>query len=311
MVDDPHRFRRYAGLTLILVVYVGGIIGWSCAVLQVSPSSTIETGSSNHSRPSAVTQAAFGKHTSPWTEHAFNHAQFTHVLQRFVDAQGDVNYKALKAQVDSTLLPYLQALDAARLAPLDRDARLALWINAYNAYTLRLIVDHYPVSNIQNIDGPTDGTSPFERPVGSVADTVRTLDEIEHEIIRKRFDEPRIHFALVCAARSCPRLRREAYTGRRLDAQLEDQAHHFLHSDLKNRIPAGDGTIALSRILKWYGSDFGPSPRAIQRALAPYFKGTVRDSLAQGAYDVQFLSYDWTLNDQSLNRGDAEVKIGS
>lgn len=312
MVDDPHRFRRYAGLTLILIVYVGGIIGWSCAALRVPPSSTVET-DSNHSRPSAATQTSFGEQTSPssWTQHAFNHAQFTDVLQRFVDAQGDVDYKALKAQVDSTLRPYLQALDAARLAPLNRNARLALWINAYNAYTLRLIVDHYPVSSIQDIDGPTDDKSPFERPVGSVADTVRTLDEIEHKIIRERFDEPRIHFALVCAAKSCPRLRREAYTGGRLDAQLEDQAHHFLHADRKNRIPAGDGTIALSRILKWYGSDFGPSPRAVQRALAPYFKGTVRDSLAQGAYDVRFLSYDWTLNDQSLNWGEGDVETGS
>lgn len=312
MVDDPHRFRRYAGLTLILIVYVGGIIGWSCAVLRVSPSPTVET-SSNQSRLSVAPQTAFGTHTSPSSraQHAFNHAEFTHVLQRFVDAQGDVNYKALKAQVDSTLLPYLQALDAARLAPLDRDARLALWINAYNAYTLRLIVDHYPVSSIQDIDGPTDGASPFERPVGPVADTVRTLDEIEHEIIRERFDEPRIHFALVCAAKSCPRLRREAYTGSRLDAQLEDQAHHFLHSDRKNRIPAGNGTIALSRILKWYGSDFGPTQRAIQDALAPYFEGDVRDSLVRGAYDVRFLPYDWTLNDQSLNWGEGDVETGS
>lgn len=241
------------------------------------------------------------------------HASFTHLLERFVDKQGDVDYEALQAQADSVLVPYLQELASARIASLDREARLAFWINAYNAYTLKLIVDHYPVTSIRDIEGPPDGDTPFQRPVGRVVDTLRTLDEIEHEIIRERFKEPRIHFALVCAAKSCPRLRRNAYTGPRLDRQLDEQARRFLHADRKNRIPAGDGHIALSRILKWYGSDFGPTPTAIQRALAPYFEGAVRDSLAQGAYEVQYLPYDWTLNDQSLDRGegDPDVPAGS
>lgn len=241
------------------------------------------------------------------------HASFTHLLERFVDKQGDVDYEALQAQADSVLVPYLQELASARIASLDREARLAFWINAYNAYTLKLIVDHYPVTSIRDIKGSPDGDTPFQRPVGRVVDTLRTLDEIEHEIIRERFEEPRIHFALVCAAKSCPRLRRNAYTGPRLDRQLDEQARRFLHADRKNRIPTGDGHIALSRILKWYGSDFGPTPAAIQRALAPYFEGAVRDSLAQGAYEVRYLPYDWTLNDQSLDRGegDPDVAAGS
>jgi hypothetical protein len=242
---------------------------------------------------------------------ASRHAQFTEVLARFVDAEGDVDYRALKAQADSVLAPYLQQLAASRPAALDRDARLALWINAYNAYTLKLIVDHYPVKSIRDIEGPPDGDTPFQRPVGPVADTVRTLDEIEHEIIRVRFDAPRIHFALVCAAKSCPRLRREAYTGPRLDAQLDEQARRFLHSARKNRIPSGEGHIALSRILKWYGSDFGPTTADVQRALAPYFEGSVRDSLAQGAYEVRFLPYDWTLNDQRLKWGEGDPDVQS
>ena len=172
-------------------------------------------------------------------------------------------------------------------------------------------MDHYPVTSIREIDGPPEGGTPFQRPVGAVADTVRTLDEIEHEIIRERFDEPRIHFALVCAAKSCPRLRGEAYTGPRLDAQLDAQARRFLHADRKNRIPAGNGRIALSKILKWYGSDFGPTTAAVQRALAPYFGGAVRDSLAQGAYEVRFLTYDWTLNDPSLDWGDWDPDTNS
>jgi hypothetical protein len=228
-----------------------------------------------------------------------------------VDPEGDVDYAALQAQADAVLAPYLQSLATTHPSTLDRDARLALWINAYNAYTLKLIVDHYPVASIRDIDGPSGGDTPFERPVGPVADTVRTLDEIEHEIIRERFDDPRIHFALVCAAKSCPRLRREAYTGPRLDAQLDAQARRFLHDDQKNRIPAGDGTLALSRILKWYGEDFGPTPTALQRALAPYSEGSVRDSLSQGAYTIRHRPYDWTLNAPSLDRGDGDPNVAA
>lgn len=230
------------------------------------------------------------------------HAQFSRLLARYVDEKGQVDYARLKRQEDSTLAPYLQQLAATNPARLTRDAQLAFWINAYNAYALKLIVDHYPVSTIwATTPGPAKPSkekSPFKMEIGEVADTTRTLDEIEHQIIRKRFDEPRIHFALVCAAASCPRLRREAYTGPRLDAQLDDQARTFLHDEQKNRIPARDGRIVLSRILKWYGQDFGLSTGAIQRYIARYFEGPVRDRLSRAGYAVDFLPYDWSLNDQ-------------
>jgi len=230
-----------------------------------------------------------------------NHSPFDRVLRRFVDAEGQVDYRALQAAADSTLAPYLRRLATTDPSSLGRDARLAFWINAYNALTLKLIIDHYPVENIWAVTpGPPKPkeNSPFERDVGTVADTVRTLDEIEHEIIRKRFEEPRIHFALVCAAKSCPVLRREAYTGARLDRQLDEQARTFLKDDGKNRIPTGNGQIALSRILKWYGDDFGATTDALQRPLAPYFEGRVRRRLEAADYEVTYLPYDWSLNEQ-------------
>jgi hypothetical protein len=237
-----------------------------------------------------------------------DHEAFDRLLARYVDSSGAVDYAKLKQDREAVLRPYLRRLATVDLADRSREGRLALWINAYNALTLKLIVDHYPIQNIWAITpGPPKpkDDSPFQLDVGTVADTVRTLDEIEHEIIRERFDEPRIHFALVCAAASCPPLRREAYTAPRLDAQLEEQARIFLHDASKNRIPAGDGRIALSRILKWYGEDFGPTPEALQRALAPYFGGTVGRRLAQADYAVDYLPYDWALNDQALARGAA------
>lgn len=248
----------------------------------------------------AVQDTTEGQNTTSGRD-VVDHSTFDRVLRRYVDQDGNVAYGELQAEGESALDAYLETLGDVSLAPLDRTARLALWINAYNAYTLKLIVDHYPIPNIWAVTpGPPEPkeNSPFALDVGPVADTVRSLDEIEHEIIRKRFDEPRIHFALVCAALSCPRLRREAYTGPRLDAQLDEQARTFLHDNSKNRIPASTGEIELSRILKWYGEDFGESTDELQHVLAPYFDGGVQDRLAAAAYDVTYRSYDWTLNDQ-------------
>lgn len=237
------------------------------------------------------------------TPSTVDHSAFTELLQTYVNDDGMVDYAALQEAHDDALMPYLQMLAETDPSALDREARLAFWINTYNALTLKLIADHYPVESIKDIT-PAGGPSipklnaPWFVEVGEVAGQMRTLDEVEHEIIRKRFDEPRIHFALVCAAVSCPRLRQEAYTGARLDAQLDEQARTFLHASAKNQIPAGAETIRLSRIFQWFEEDFGDDTAAVQRYLAPHFDGTVQQRLQQAAYAVDYLDYDWRLNDQ-------------
>jgi len=238
---------------------------------------------------------------------AVDHHAFTELLRTHVDAAGMVDYAGLKAQHDEVLAPYLRQLAETDPANLSRDARLAFWINAYNALTLKLIVDHYPVESIKDIT-PAGGPSipklnaPWYVEVGEVGGRMRTLDEIEHDIIRERFDEPRIHFALVCAAISCPRLRQEAYTADRLDAQLDDQARTFLHATAKNQIPAGDETIRFSRIFQWFEGDFGDGTGDVQRFIAPYFTGNVRQKLQRAAYEVDYMDYDWSLNEQAPAR---------
>ena len=241
-----------------------------------------------------------------------DHSAFAHVLSTYVDEEGDVAYEQLAGTADSVLTPYLQMLATTNPVRLDRSQRLAFWINAYNAYTIKLIVDHYPVTSIKDITSDADASrpnanSPFLLNVGTVADTVRSLDDIEHGIIRERFEEPRIHFALVCAAVSCPALRREPYTGDALDRQLAGQAHAFLQNDAKNRIPEGARRIAVSRIFKGFDDDFGRSDDALQRILSTYFEGDVRKRLAKAAYRVRILDYDWTLNDQARSE-DASVR---
>lgn len=236
--------------------------------------------------------------TAPST---FDHSAFTDILLEVVDERGFVDYAVLVA--DPELLDaYLRRLAATDPSNLSVPDRLAFWLNTYNAYTLKLIVDNYPVESIRDVVGgafvPLVNT-PFKVEFVTVGGEVMTLDDVEHGTIRSAFDEPRIHFALVCAARSCPPLRAEAYVGDRLDAQLDEQARRFLTNDAKNRVPADEDTIELSKIFSWFKGDFGGNDDALQAFIAPYFDGDVRAKLEQGAYDVSSLSYDWSLNDTS------------
>ena len=237
---------------------------------------------------------------------ALDHSAFTDVLQEYVNEQGMVNYARLKESGD--LDAYLQQLAQTDPSNLDEQEQLAFWINAYNAQTIKLILDNYPVESIRRITPVSvPGTSvnipgvndPFDLNFATIGGETYSLNDIEHGTIREEFDEPRIHFALVCAAMSCPKLRREAYTGAALDEQLEDQTITFLHDEAKNRIPADDETIRLSKIFDWFGGDFGSSRAERLAFLAPYFDGDVRQKLESGDYAIKFVDYDWTLNDQA------------
>jgi len=279
MISTRHFSRRYP---VFLVVLVGLMLAGCTGGANVQPV-----------RAQGAVQAPS----------AVDHGTYTDLLQTYVDGAGMVDYAALKADHDAALAPYLRMLAETDPSSLDEPERLAFWINAYNALTLKLIIDHFPVETIRSITpagGPTVPrlNDPWHVKVGEVGGQMRTLDEIEHDIIRARFDEPRIHFALVCAAISCPRLRREAFVGNRLNAQLDDQARTFLHADRKNAIPADDETVRLSRIFKWFEGDFGEDTDAVQRYLAPYFDGPVQQKLSEAAYAVDYLDYDWALNAQ-------------
>lgn len=236
--------------------------------------------------------------TAPET---FDHSAFDVVLNAVVDERGFVDYAALVADPNA-LDAYLGRLAATDPANLPDDDRLAFWLNVYNAYTLKLVADNYPIESLRDVVGgvfiPLVNT-PFKVEFVVVGGETMTLDDVEHGTIRAEFDEPRIHFALVCAARSCPPLRAEAYVGDRLDAQLDEQARRFLTTPAKNRVPADEGTIELSKIFDWFGGDFGKDDAALQRFIAPYFEGEVREALEADGYEVNFLTYDWSLNDTS------------
>ncbi len=250
------------------------------------------TGHSSGINPVAVPQAI----QAPAT---MDHSTFTQVLETFVDADGNVDYTRLKAEPDS-LLHYLGDLAATSPDAFSEAAQIAFWINAYNAYTLKLIIDKYPVSSILRTVGiPIPKINmPWMKKIATVGGTVYTLDHIEHQILRKDYTEPRIHFAIVCASISCPQLRREAYFGEKLEAQLQDQTLQFLNDPTKNQINGGTDTIHLSKIFDWFKEDFLGNAETVQPYLAQFFDGEIKTKLSNNEYRIKYTDYDWGLNEQ-------------
>lgn len=226
------------------------------------------------------------------------------LLATYVDDAGMVDYPGLVR--DRPLGAVLEALQSTDPGRLSRSDQMAFWINAYNAGTLKLVVDHYPVGSIKQITPvrlPGRSlyvprlNSPWMYPVLHVGGRDLSLHHIEHRILRRAFRDPRLHFALVCAARSCPNLRREAYRGAALDDQLTDQGRQFLGDVRKNY--ADCDTLYLSAIFLWFRRDFTRSTGGLQPFLAPYTDGAIRNRLEQGNATLRYLPYDWSLNDQA------------
>jgi hypothetical protein len=240
----------------------------------------------------------------PARAQTFDHSAFDELLKKHV-VKGMVDYVSFANA--GPFKEYLQSLERADIARLDEKERLAFWINAYNAYTIALINEHEERASIRNIKqdvGLVRARSPWKEPVVKAAGKTYSLDDVENEIIRKQFREPRIHFALVGAAMSCPPLRSEAYTGAKLDAQLEDQARSFvLDSARGSRVDAKNGVVYASKIFDWYKEDFGGGDAALGRFLARYYGDSPEKQLLLGGhFKVSYLEYDWTLNSRYLAR---------
>ncbi len=238
---------------------------------------------------------------SPAQSRPFDHSQLDRSLHAFV-ADGLVDYDAFaRSRGFARYLAQLAAYDPSRMR---RDDQIAFWINAYNAYTIQLVNAHGERESIRNIDktfGLVSGNGPWREKIAVVGGRRYSLDDIEQEILRTRFRDPRVHFALVCAALGCPPLRSEAYVGERLDAQLDDQATRFLvRSPAKNRVDAARQIVYLSPILvefRDYIDDFGGSEKTVASFVARYYPpGPERALLQAGGFSVERTPYDWELN---------------
>ena len=219
---------------------------------------------------------------------------YTQLLQKHVDDSGWVNYKGL-INDRNKLEEYLQLLSNNPPGEQwSRNEQIAYWINAYNAFTLKLIIDHYPLNSIKDIGSSIQipfVNTPWQKKFFSIGGNKMDLDEIEHNILRKRFNEPRIHFALVCASRSCAKLRREAYTGSKLDEQLNEQTRAFMANKNKNKITADNA--AISSYFKWFKKDFTKNNGTVREYINKYAPVKINENAS-----ITYLEYDWSLNEQ-------------
>ncbi|MBX3733460.1 MAG: DUF547 domain-containing protein [Verrucomicrobiae bacterium] len=235
----------------------------------------------------------------PLWAHGFDadHERFARVLAATVTTHG-VNYAALKASPAAldAYLDELAALPAAEFAGWPRMERLALLINLYNATTLRVIRDRYPIRSIRSI-GLLPGAAWRELDV-RFGGQMMSLSHLENRVLRPEYGEPRIHFALVCAARGCPPLRTEPFRGNDLEDQLDDQARTFLAIPFKNRFDARDNTLWLSPIFKWYKTDFTAEGGSLADYVRRYLPADQAEALGRASkVRVRHTDYDWTLND--------------
>ena len=210
-----------------------------------------------------------------------DYTSWNQLLNKFVDASGNVDYTNLKK--DRTNLD--QIVTQFSIVKLqnswNRNDQLAFWINAYNAFTLQIIVENYPISSIQNLDGGK--TWDVKRFI--IDGTKYSLNQIENDIIRAKFNDPRIHFAVNCGAKSCPPLLNAAYEGNKLGQQLENQTKKFVNNTSFNSL--SKTSVNVSKIFDWYKSDFD----ALISFLNKYSNSTINKNAK-----ITFQDYDWSLN---------------
>lgn len=230
-----------------------------------------------------------------------DHTSWNALLQKYVNDQGQVNYKAWKAsQADSAALDaYLNHLStASTTTEATAASQLAFWINAYNAVTVKGILQVYPTTSIRNHTAKVVGYNIWKDLLLIVGDNQISLDSMEHKVLRK-MGEPRIHFAIVCASHSCPRLLNQAYTADQLDEQLTLNTQNFFANAENFQYDAARQQFRLSSIMSWFGEDFGQNQAEQLATIAPYLPTREAYNAAiNNRVRVSYLEYDWSLNEQ-------------
>ena len=239
------------------------------------------------------------------------HATWDQLLKKHVvwidnGVASQVDYAGFQRD-SAQLQSYLQSLSEVSQAEFDswnKDQQLAFLINAYNAFTIDLILTEYPqVESIKDLGSFLQ--SPWKKRFFTLLGQERHLDELEHEMIRAKgvYDEPRIHVAVVCASIGCPALRDEAYVADRLDAQLEDSFKRFLSDRSRNRYNPQAGKLEVSKIFSWYKEDFDDGRFSSLNDMFARYADLLADAPAtrqriqQGNVPIDYLDYDWALND--------------
>ena len=225
----------------------------------------------------------------------FDHSQFDQILKTYVDTQGRVDYNGIAA--DNTFREYMRSLENAKADSLSGDGQFAFWINAYNAVTIDKVIKWKPKKSVREtfVPGVWTGTKFFTSRQHTVAGQRLSQDDIEHEILRKRFQDPRIHFAIVCASTGCPPLPQFAYTAENVQNKLADETRKYLNSKRGLQIDYVENTMMLSKLFDWFAGDFESKSGSVTNFIKPYL-----DEKAMAFIDrmpkMSYLGYDWALD---------------
>lgn len=228
-----------------------------------------------------------------------DHGRFDAFLQKYVVAHehgpNGVRYDTVSAADRKSLTAYLQAMQAVAIDQYNRDVQRAYWINLYNAKTLDLVLENYPVDSIRDIGGGLFTSGPWDQTVLEVAGRKLSLNDIEHRILRPIWHDGMTHYGVNCASISCPSLRAHAYTAQNLYAALRKNARDYVNSP--EGVDIEDGQVTASKLYDWYAADFGRSQRAIVSHLRQFADGALSARLDMlGRIDGY--AYDWSLNDE-------------
>lgn len=279
---------------------------WVAGMLLIATLASVDGSSDGSTRTTAPPDG--NRSTAKMMNTKFDHHLFTNVLREVVDEQGQVDYARLKADprhLNAYLAQLAEASPESRpeLFPTPAD-QLAYWLNAYNAFVLKGVLGHYPIKTVWQVDLGLF----FKRRRFVAGGKKYSLDGIEHHILRARFGESRIHFAINCASASCPVLPPAAFEREDVDARLDQATRQFLRSGQNLRIDHQRRTIYLSKILKWYANDFarteaaGANKHQAVIAFVARYLGLDPEPLA--GYRIRHLRYDWSLNDRSGRSSD-------
>jgi len=205
------------------------------------------------------------------------------ILKKYINNKGDVDYKGLKRQ-EKMLDDFLTILESTKVdGSWEKKQKIAFWINVYNAYTIKLILQNYPVKSIKDIK------KPWDKKFFYVNEQLLSLGDVEHQILRKEFDEPRIHFAINCASKSCPRVIQIPYTAKNLNNLLERQTKEYINNPELNNIEPE--LFKLSKLFSWFSKDFKQAEGSVINFVNKYSNTKIKNQKNRGA-----IEYDWSLN---------------
>ncbi len=226
-----------------------------------------------------------------------DHSQWTTILSKYIDKRDGVNYFAYDevSEADHERLEnYLDELQAVTVTGLTAAQRFAYWVNLYNALTVWVILEHYPVDSIRDISYGLFSRGPWQEELVTVQNVDLTLDNIEHDILRPFYADNRIHYAVNCASIGCPNLQPEAFTIENLEDLLEKAAEEYINHPRGVRIEGGK--LIVSRIFDWYSEDFGDDDEEVIEHFSEYAADKLNTRL-EGFERIDRYEYDWTLNE--------------